>query len=144
MTVQCAALRWTCSILEILTIVCGSHIAAAYSSCGLTRVFIPWHLCFNIAPYKVKCTVCIASYLVDVWIPGKGATDINPKDTLYLWQTPRPGNAVCNLFLHVTWIPSHASPGTSKGWTLYPIWFTTQIKCWDHFEVLNCHPLLRL
>ena len=65
-----AALCWTCSIWEILTLVCGSHIKG---------FFMPWHLCFNIAPHNVKCMVCIASYLVVVCIPGKGARDIIPR-----------------------------------------------------------------
>ena len=38
LVVQRAAFRWTCSIWEIRSFVCGSHTAEAYSSCGLTKV----------------------------------------------------------------------------------------------------------
>ena len=37
--VQQSALRWTISILEICSLVCGSHSAEAYSNWGLTMVF---------------------------------------------------------------------------------------------------------
>ena len=47
LTVQRAALRWTCSIWEVLTLVWGCHTAEAYSS-GLTRVLYAVSSTFNI------------------------------------------------------------------------------------------------
>ena len=48
-----------------------------------------------------------------------------PQDTWHKWRSPVPGHGVWMQFYGVSWSPSPAPPGISRGWTPYPTWFPT-------------------
>ena len=129
------ALRWTLGNPPLI-------VRVPYSSCVLTRELNAVSLTFVIFVLilrRTKPSVRFAMPAIHSTCLRKGSQRYQSQDTLHLWQTLRPGHAadaVCNLFLQVSWIPSHAQPGTSRGWTQM---IPSSLPC-QYFEVLNCHP----